>query len=1014
MSRPAFREKTLALGLLLAAAVAVAWPKTADADLKDEFETLSLWKRWTRISALAQTPDGYLWIGTNAGLIRYDGARFVTFGRGRESVLPSNEVGALAVGRDGSLLVGLDEGGGLWRAARGLVQVVEGRRLGDRSIRSIAEAPDGTLWIGTTAGLFSWKAGGLVPQAGPKEAVTALAVDRDGRVFAGSAAGLWRGAGPAQALALVEGTAPAVAIELDGAGGVFVGRRDEPLVRVDATGRVRPMPAVGPGQGFGGGDALGAVATIRRLPDGTLMVGTRRGLARLREGTWDTLPTGQIEFLVVDHEGSIWFGRLPGGLGRVGARRLRVAGVEANTVEAGAHAVLTLPDDRVFIAFQKRIARLHHGQLREWSAAESMRATGIRSLAAGRDGVVWIGTTDNGLFSLRGDVISPSALALEDKRVNAVHEDPKGVLWVAGRNEILFAIDPSGSVRQMRMPVPPCRVSAGDLSQDCPNPVVAIVDDPRGGLWVGTRGAGLVHVGPGDVMRRFGRADGLPGERVVCLFVDRDGVLWIGTEGAGLVRMRDGRFAALGLEGGLPLPNVFGITEDRADDLWLGAEDGIFRLKKRDIEAHLSGLLPRLGVVAYNTADGMVQTRVAQSTPPVAQRAPDGMIWFATSHGAVVVTPPDREPPLPPPRVLLEEVRFDGKDLLPAVEAGLQLDSGRGTLALRYTAPSFVATHRIRFRYRLEGHDAEWVDAQDRREAFYSNLSPGSYAFHVRASLDDLDWGRAEASLPFRVLSFYQRPPFWVGLGMSVLVAAFLAHRLRLGYVRARFGVVLDERNRIARDLHDSLAQYLSGIGYQLERLSQQLKAPGEDKARQLLADTKEMVQRCRVEARQTIWNLRAQDLEGRPLADALADLVQQLRLSGSAEVTLRVTGRAREIPAAPQVELMRIVQEATANALTHGKARVVVVSAEFGDAKLVLRVEDDGVGFDPASPPARAGAGWHFGLVGMRERAARLGTELRVESRPGHGTVIEVTLLFPVSYVIDAPTFATAEPEHE
>jgi signal transduction histidine kinase/ligand-binding sensor domain-containing protein len=1013
MSRSACRV-AFAVGLLLGAALGPG-AKGVAAELQDELATLGLWQRWTRINGVAQTPDGYLWIATNSGLVRYDGVRFVTFGRGRESPLPSNDVRALAVGRDGALLVGLDEGGGVWRGARSrMVQILGGASFASRPIRALAEGPDEVLWIGTTAGLLRWQAGRLAPHPGPSDAVTALAVDRDNRLFAGSGAGLWRADGPGQPLRLVEGTAPAVAVEPDDAGGVFVARDEEGVVRVDPAGRVSLLPRIAPGQGFAGGDTIGPVRALRRLADGTLMLGARRGLARLREGRWDTLATGQVDFLVLDHEGSFWFGRTGGGLGRVGARRLRVAAVDAQTTEPTAYSVLTLPDDRVVLAFQRRVVRLEGGQLREWTAAEGMTSSAVRALAAGKDGVVWIGAQDQGLFRLQGDVVAPSPAPLADKRVHAVHEDPAGVVWIGGRSGSLQAIDPSGAVRQVPMPVPACRPAAGGGAPDCPAPVTAIIDDPRGGLWVGTRGAGLVHVELSGVLRRFGREDGLPSERVVCLFVDRDGVLWIGTEGAGLVRLRDGRFAALGLEGGLPLPNVFGITEDRADDLWLGAEAGIFRLKKRDIEAYLSGHLRRLGVVSYDTADGMVQTRVSQAHPPVAQRARDGLIWFATSHGAVVVTPPDREPPLPPPRVLLEEVRFEGRDLLPALEAGLELPTGRGTLALRYTAPSFVAPHRIRFRHRLDGHDTEWTDAQDRREAFYSNLPPGTYSFHVRAAFDDLDWGRAETSLPFRVLSFYQRPPFWIGLGASVLIVALLAHRLRLRYVRARFGVVLDERNRIARDLHDSLAQYLSGIGFQLERLGQQLKAPGEDKARQILADTKEMVQRCRVEARQTIWNLRAQDLEGRPLGEALADLVAQLRLSGSAEVTLRIAGRPQTVPAAAQVELMRIVQEATANALTHGKAGVVAVSVDFGEGRLALRVEDDGVGFDPAAPPAAAGAGWHFGLVGMRERAERLGAGLRVDSQPGHGAAIEVTLPLPVRSSLNAPAPAPEEPANE
>ncbi len=984
--------------LAVAAVAACLSVAPASAALQDELATLGFWQRWTRISALATTPDGYLWIATNSGLIRHDGQRFVTFGRDHAPALPSYDVRALAVGRDGSLFVGLDEGGGLWRLRQGdLTRLAFEGASKTAAIRSLAEGADGAIWIGTTQGLLRWSNGRISSYLGapgaPAEPVTTLATDRDGRVFAGTAAGVYGFA--RDTFRLIVGTAPALDLAPDGTGGVYVARDGQGIVRVDMSGRVIALSPLGAESGDGGAGAL-LFRAVRLIADGTLYAGTTRGLERLRDGRWEVLPTGIVDHLVLDHEGSFWLGRNAGGLIRVGTRRLRVVSVGTSPADARAYAVLPMQDESVFVAFSRRILRIKGSESREWGPEQGLNSTSIRSLAMGRGDVVWIGTLDSGVFRLQGDTVAPYPLGPPGPPANiqAVHEDAAGRLWVAERRGPLWAQDTRGGpFRAVPLGIPAC--SSDTNPSDCLGLITGMLEDPRGGLWIGTRGAGLVHVHAGQV-EHFGRAEGLASDHVACLFIDSDGIFWIGTEGAGLVRRRDRQFASLGFEGGLPLPNVYGITEDRAGNLWLGSEGGILRVKKRDIEAQLAGQLPRLGVVSYDTADGMLQTRVS-IFPPAAARARDGHIWFATSQGAVVVTPPDRETPLPPPHVVLEDVRLDGKHISPG--AGLELPTGRGTLELRYTAPSFAAPHRIRFRYRLEGHDGTWIDAQDRRVASYSNLPSGTYSFQVRASFEDLDWGRAEASMPFRILSFYQRPPFWAAMALAVLLLAWLLHRLRIGFVRARFSATLVERNRIARDLHDSLAQYLSGIGYQLERLHHQLKN-SPDKARDILRDTKQMVALCRLEARQTIWNLRSQDLQGRSLGEILGELSKQLRLSGSADVTVSVTGRERPLPRGGQAELMRIVQEATANALVHGHAHNVRVSLAFGDRDLCLRIEDDGAGFVPGGAE---GAPLHFGLVGMHERAERIGGRLSVDSQPGQGATVEVVV--PLAGLKDSKT---------
>jgi signal transduction histidine kinase len=306
---------------------------------------------------------------------------------------------------------------------------------------------------------------------------------------------------------------------------------------------------------------------------------------------------------------------------------------------------------------------------------------------------------------------------------------------------------------------------------------------------------------------------------------------------------------------------------------------------------------------------------------------------------------------------------------------------------------SFVAPEKVRYRYKLEGFDKDWVDGGDRRVAYYTNLGPGEYRFLVLACNNDGVWSSQPATFRFQLKPHFYRS-YWfyalvvVGLGLL----AWQLYALRLRQVRARYGAVLQERNRIAREIHDNLAQEILGISVQLEIVARTLgSAP--DAARKHLDRARALVRSSVAEARRYVWDLRSQSLDERDLPAALAEMTRRLTAESGVQTQFSVSGTFR--PLAPQVEnnLLRIGQEAVGNAVRHAQAKTVTVSLDFGAREVRLEVKDDGRGFDAASYDG--GKGGHFGLVGMRERAEQMGGNAEVRSEPGAGT--EVTVRVPI-----------------
>jgi signal transduction histidine kinase len=356
----------------------------------------------------------------------------------------------------------------------------------------------------------------------------------------------------------------------------------------------------------------------------------------------------------------------------------------------------------------------------------------------------------------------------------------------------------------------------------------------------------------------------------------------------------------------------------------------------------------------------------------------------------VVMIEPDRLPtnPLPPP-VRIEEVIADNDSISQfSASTAVLFGPDKEKFEFHYTALSLVAPEKVRFRYKLEGLDRDWVNPGTRRTAYYTHLPPGTYQFKVRACNNDGVWSEADAAFLFRLKPhFYQTLWFYGFCGVAVLLTGFAAHRLRLRQVRARFDAILAERNRLARELHDTLAQGMTGIISQLDAAEEVSDSPNRSLTH--VTRARDLARRNLNEARRAIRAMRPQLLEGSSFLSAFSRTISDLTSNTSLQPDVQITGEDRHVPPVVQDNLLRIAQEAITNCLKHSQAKSVRIELDLNPRSVLLRVADDGIGFDPE----KGSSDGHFGLIGMGERVKQLDGEFRVRSSAGQGTEILVSI---------------------
>jgi signal transduction histidine kinase/ligand-binding sensor domain-containing protein len=935
------------------------------------------------ILSIRQTSDAYIWLGTQSGLFRFDGMRFVAPLRG-EGINPLEGIWVqdLCEDKDHHLWIATSDAGVIRIKDDALERLGRDDGLPSLNVRRLLADQTGAVWAGTDQGLARWT-GTRFEAFGAEQGlassdIQALCQTGEGRVWIGTEAGaltLWDGTKftPRPLQTLPEHASIRAILESD-EGIVWVGTTSG-LIRLAGKSERRITRAEGL--------ADDAVECLARSRNGILWVGTKDGLSRVRDEAGheidsfrarDGLSQSTVFALWEDHEGSLWVGTKHG-LNQFVDRRTIPLTVNEGLPDNDTGALLEDSEGTVWIGTLKKGLARYDGRRCQVAvtANEGLPSDTVRTLAAGAGGELWVGT-DRGICQLRGlQVVRnyTTEQGLPSNDILCLGHDARGALWAgtaAGLAEFVEGkfIIPEGAEDLRRLPI------------------AALIDDGAQGLLVSTEGGGLLRCVDRRIQVVAEETPALPD--VDAFFRDREGILWMGTRQSGLGMAAGGKTARFTAKDGLYDDDLFGIVADDADRLWMACSRGIFFVRRSDLRRFAAGETARVSSTPFSPTDALRTIECQSGVQPVVWKMRDGRIWFSTVHGVIIIDPAHVERRLPPPTVHVEEAQINGQSVDPGRIPALP--PGRTNCSFRYTALSFASPLRVAFRYRLEGFDKDWIAAGSRREAFYTNLPPGRYRFQVAAANPGEVWTEAATPVEFTLEPHFYQTPWFIPLAVALtILAGGLAFRLRVLQVRAKLGAVLAERSRIARELHDTLIQGFSGVTMQMQALAARLRASPE---RTTLEEIIEDAGQCLREARRSVGGLRNAPGRQQGLAEALTRSARQLTETRDIRLQLEIADCPADIPVDVEYNLLRIAQEAISNGVKHAGPRSIEVSLLAAPEELVLLVRDDGRGF---SVEESAYVHGHYGLIGMRERASQIHAELRIESAPGEGTTVRVRL---------------------
>ncbi len=926
-------------------------------------------------TALLESRDGFLWIGTEAGLVRFDGATFDHYSRLNVPGFAHNEIHCLAEGPGGSIWIGTSEAG-LYRFQDGAVRAfgaAEG--LPDQPILRLLQDRSGTLWAAPQEGpllRFDGTRFQTVPSDAARLTIRAIVEDPNGTLWVGTAgSGLWRLQGGRLVLAALAST--------------------------DIT-------------------ALGAGV------EGEIWVGTRsQGLLTLTEGRLEAaawakgLPPRAISALLVDRQGSLWVGLEQTGL----FRRTPAGSLETAPAPAGSRwtplALLEDSSGALWSGTEGRGLRvLYPVPFQTLPVVGADLEEPALMVCQDAQGTVWCVTGDQSLGEIRQGRVHRVGPGNPGGPITAIWPRRAGGLWVGTRNGELYERY-EGQFRRVRRPEGPS-----------PDAIMSLYEDPQNILWVATSRQGLLKLAPGaapvlfpavqgalamtgggsaplylvsrtqglgildsSTVRWLGRAEGLGSSGALSLHLDAEGFLWIGTP-EGLRRYRDGIFQTFGERPGPLLLAIHGILEDGAHRMWLSTGQGVFRIARAALIKSLNeaGSIP---AVVFDHHDGMPSRETRNGPQPVAWLTREGDLYFPTSRGLARLDGRASSPPPPKagPALRLHILKAESDETVLPDTVPIQVPPGTHRFEVYYTATSLTRADKVRFRYRLEGLEHIWNEVGDRRFSAYSNVPPGTYRFVLQAWRLDEDSPPQEQSIEVHVQPYlYQRPVFWVVCALGAGAFAWWLLRLRLQQLEAK-SAVLGERNRMAREIHDHLAQGFTGVLLQIEAAEAKLARLQGDPEPVLtrLDHARKLAVASLQEARRSVMALRPHRPEGTNLLGALRVLSDRLLAGTEIQVELAQTGEPRPLGRRVEEELLRMAQEALTNALRHGKARWVRVVLQYEGRQVRLNIEDDGQGFDPSADAAG------YGMRSIRESVRQLRGRIDIDSSPGLGTRITITL---------------------
>ena len=938
--------------------------------------------------AIAQTADGYLWVGTEGGLVRFDGVRFVPLTTSSGEHLPSARIHSLLGTRDGSLWIGTSRGLVKWSHLK-----LTGIRGGSAFIESLVEGPQGRVWV--TRSQVHDHAGPLCEVAedtlhchGASEGIPfafaqPLFGDPQGNLWFGSSLGVGRW----------------------------------------ASGEVKTFTP----KALRGNDLLRGVTAITSGADGSILAGVERtgrglGLQQLTQGKWKDYSLPQLNgaqlgvtALLRDHNEGLWIGTANSGVYHVHAGKAEHFGGADGLSSDSVQGFFEDREGNIWVATSRGIDRFHDTPVVSFSIREGLTSEDADSVFAGHDGTVWIGNLE-ALDVLRQGKLSSIARrnGLPGRLITSLLEDHQGRLWVGIDNGLAFyhhgqfhpVNKPDGkplgivtaitqdtdhniwaSVTQPALfRIRDLKVADELVPPQVPR-VVSMAPDVSDGIWLGLSSGVLA-------LFRHGHLEPLPTHRppdhaIRNLLVEPDDSIWGATQD-GAFLWREGKEQILDSHNGLGCDDVYTVLQDNNGSLWLDTQCGFVVIAPSEIYRWWQQPDAQLKLRALDVYDG-AQPGLTNFRPE-GSKAPDGKLWFANENILQVVDPERLDMNKVSPPVQVEQIVADRRKYIP--RENLRLPPHTRDIEIDYTALSFVAPQKVRFRYKLEGHDSDWQDPQNRRQAFYTDLPPGNYRFHVIASNNDGVWNEAGAAAGFVVLpAFYQTALFRILFVVAVAGTLGLFYILRLrrlaAAMQARFEERLEVRERIARNLHDTLLQgiYSASIHFDLANSGLQQDSPAKPAVERGL----DLLRQVSQEGRNALRSLRSRQSSSEGLEQALSLLPKEFALPENIDFVVATDGQPRVLRPLVRDEAYLIAREAVINAFRHAQASKIEVEVGYASRSFRVMVRDNGCGID--SQLLRIGREGHWGLPGMRERAEKIGGKLNVLSGVDAGTELVLSV---------------------
>lgn len=960
------------------------------------------------VTALAQTSDGYLWIGTDKGLIRFDGTSFRTFPLASPTAFPIGPVQALTSDTQGNLWI-LLQSTKILHYRDGKFEL--GRELAEFGITSLINRSDGSVLFASLAyGPLTYHAGKFemasphAGQANSAPGATEVTTDElSSRLSWATGVTPHRFAEPNSAVISLAET-------LDGT--VWLGTRDKGLFYMSGSGVVAVPTGIsgasincllasknhdlwiGTDKGvlrWNGAKVSSAnvplalrhlnVLSMLRDRDSNIWLGTAGGLIRVNADrvsvdAGNPRTPGAVTALFEDREGNLWAG------GPAGIERLR----DSTFVTYSAAGLQPESSGPVYVDHNERVwfapfeGGLHwlRGEQSGSVTSDRLSEDVVYSIAGGRD-ELWIGRQQGGLTRLRyvgGSLTTKTyteADGLGQNSVYSVFQARDGTVWAGTL---------SAGVSEFTNSHFTTYTTSSGLTSDT---VTSIAETSGGTMWFATPN-GLNSLSAGH-WRALGVREGLPSQTINCLLTDSADLLWIGTA-SGLAYVISGQIQLPTAVPASLREQILGIAEDKLGWLWISTSNRVLRVKRDKL---LSNSVGEADIREYGLEDGLHGTEGVKRQQSVFADT-RGKIWFSMNRGISVVDPSRAISSSAPAMLHIEEVSSDGSPVL--LNGPVQLAGGNRRMTFAYSALSLSVPERIRYRYKLEGVDEGWSRPVADRQVTYNNLSSGAYRFRVLASNSDGLWNGAESGVSFKIQPAYWQT-WWFRLSglLACVLAIVLFVRLRMRALAAqmnmRFEERLAERTRIAQELHDTLLQGFMSASMQLHVADDRL--PADSPAKPLLGRVLQLMGRVIDEGRNTVRGLRSSDIVRQNLEEEFSRIQKDLAISTQSEFRVIVEGAPRQLRPIIHDEVYYIGREALANAFRHSGATEVVVEIEYTTAHLRILVQDNGCGVDPQV--LNSGRDGHWGLSGMRERAERIGGKLRVLSMASAGTEIHLSV---------------------